>query len=133
MPTLAGVEPPPAGLQAARSRLRAFYDEANGVPASRPVAALLFAPCDIIEADEATVVFGFKFPAHADRAATKPNMDTLSDIVSRVMGRPLTVRCVHDPSVEAWTQRDPANRSRLVRSAVEQGARVISPGPEGIA
>jgi DNA polymerase-3 subunit gamma/tau len=115
-------------LAAARGALRPIYEEARVT--SVALGALINSACDIIEADEAAVVFGFKYPVHADKAGSKPLVDTLTDIVSRVMGRQMAVRCVHDASVEAWTQRERASRSPLVRAAQEMGARVLSSEPE---
>lgn len=120
-------EPVAPTLAAARQQLRPIYEEAKAK--SAPLGALINSACDIIEADESAVVFGFKFPVHADRAATKPNLDMLSEIVSRVLQRPVSVRCVLDANVESWTRREPASRSSLVRAAQEMGAQIISPEP----
>jgi hypothetical protein len=97
--------------------------------ASVPLGALLNGACDIIEFNESEMVLGFKYPVHAERAAQRANIDLLNDIASRVMGRPLTVRCVLDASIEHWRLRDNSNRSALVRAAQEMGARVMSSEP----
>jgi len=57
-------------------------------------------------------------------------LKVLTDVVSEVLGRDVSVRCVHDPEVEAWTRRENVSRSPLVRAAQEMGARVLSPEPE---
>jgi hypothetical protein len=111
-----------------RRALRPIYEEAKA--ASAPLGALVNSACDIIEADDTAVVFGFRYPIHADKAGTRPNLDMLTVVVSKVLGRQVNVRCVHDAKVEAWTQRERANRSALVRAAQEMGARVLSPEPE---
>jgi hypothetical protein len=123
-----GAEPAPASLDSARLALRLIYEEARARAVS--LGALLNSVCDIIEADETAVVLGFKYPLHAEKAAASQNLDALSEIVSRVLQRQVAVRCVHDPNVGSWRQREPASRSSLVRAAQEMGARILSPGPE---
>ena len=115
-------------LEAARGRLRPIYDRARALEVH--VGALLNGPCDIIDADEAALTFGFKYPAHAQKMLETRNLDVLAGAVADVMGRQLEVRCVHDPNVESWKQRETASRSALVRAAQELGARVLSPEPE---
>ena len=84
---------------------------------------------DIIAADETSVTFGLKFEFHVKTIVEK-YMPVLTEVVSSVLGRPVTVRAVHDPSVEEWRLRETASRSPLVRAAQEMGARVLSPEPE---
>jgi DNA polymerase-3 subunit gamma/tau len=115
------VEP---SLEAARQRLRALYDRARSLEVH--VGALLNGPCDIIAADEAALTFGFKYPAHAKKMLEADNLRVLAGAVADVMGRPVEVRCVHDPNVESWKQRETASRSPLVRAAQDMGARVLA-------
>jgi hypothetical protein len=113
-----------SALEAARGQMRAVYEKArsNGFQ----LGALLNSGCDIIEADESAIVIGFRHPIHADKASEKPNQDALAAIVSEVMGRPVGVRCVHEPAVEPWNQRGSAARSSLVQAAQEMGGRILA-------
>jgi DNA polymerase-3 subunit gamma/tau len=120
--------PVDASLAGVRSQMRAVYDRARA--AGFQLGALLNSGCDIIEADESAIVIGFRHPIHASKASEKPNLDALAAIVSEVMGRPMSVRCVHDADVEAWTQREAGSRSALVRAAQEMGGRILSSEPE---
>lgn len=108
--------------------MRAVYEKARA--SGFQLGALLNSGCDIIEAEESAIVIGFRHPIHADKASEKPNTDALTAIVSEVMGRPLSVRCVHEPSVEPWTQRGGAARSALVQAAQEMGGRILSSDSE---
>jgi DNA polymerase-3 subunit gamma/tau len=129
-PRSAFISPTPAEatLDAARSRMRVVYDRARA--AGFQLGALLNSGCDIIEVDESAIVIGFRHPIHAQKASEKGNLDALAAIVSEVMGRPFSVRCVHEPSVEPWSTRSTSSRSALVRAAQEMGARVISPADD---
>jgi DNA polymerase-3 subunit gamma/tau len=115
-------------LAAARDQMRPIYEKARA--AGFQLGALLNSGCDIIEADESGIVLGFRYPIHANKASEKQNLDVLTAIVSEVMGRPLSVRCVESADVTAWTQRDSASRSPLVRAAQEMGARILTSDPE---
>jgi DNA polymerase-3 subunit gamma/tau len=125
---IAGNGPVGTGLAEVRAQMRSVYDRARA--AGFQLGALLNSGCDIIEADESAVVIGFRHAIHASKASEKPNVDALAAIVTEVMGRPMTVRCVHDAEVEAWTQRETGSRSALVRAAQEMGGRILSPEPE---
>jgi hypothetical protein len=107
--------------------MRPVFEDAKA--ASMQLGALINGACDIIEFGETEMVLGFKYPVHAERAATRANIDLLNEIASRVMGRPLTVRCVLDASIEHWRLRENSPRSALVRAAQEMGARVVSSEP----
>ncbi|HEX5368061.1 MAG TPA: hypothetical protein VFY10_01460, partial [Dehalococcoidia bacterium] len=115
-------------LSAARSQMRPIYEKARA--AGFQLGALLNSGCDIINADESGVVVGFRHPIHANKASEKQNLDVLTAIFSEVMGRPLSVRCIESPDVTAWTQRESASRSPLVRAAQEMGARILTSEPE---
>lgn len=120
--------PVDATLEAARQEMRAVYDKARA--AGFQLGALINSGCDIIEFDGSAIVIGFKYPIHAQKASEKPNLDALAAIVSEVMGRRLSVRCVHEPNVEAWNQRSAGSRSALVKAAQEMGGRILSSEPE---
>ena len=117
-----------ASLDDARAQMRAVYEKARA--SGFQLGALLNSGCDIIDADEAAIVIGFRHPIHAEKASEKSNTDALTAIVSEVMGRPLSVRCLHEPSVEPWTQRGGAARSPLVQAAQEMGGRILSSDSE---
>jgi hypothetical protein len=114
-------------IGAARRRLRPLWEETKSV--SVPLGALLNGACDVIEFDGNELVLGFKYPVHAERAASRANLDLLTQIASRVMARPVSVRCVLDASIEHWRLRDNSSRNALVRAAQEMGARVMSSEP----
>lgn len=107
--------------------MRAVYEKARA--SGFQLGALLNSGCDIIEADESAIVIGFRYANHADKASEKSNLDALAAIVSEVMGRPVSVRCVHEPAVEPWSQRS-SGRSSLVQAAQDMGGRILSSGPE---
>jgi hypothetical protein len=119
----------PAGpaLADARKLMRPVYEAARA--RSVPLGALINGACDIIEASDDSVVFGFKYAFHAEKASGKPNLDALTEIVSGLMKRPVKVSCVHDARVDDWKSREPVSRSALVRAAQEMGARVIAAEP----
>jgi DNA polymerase III subunit gamma/tau len=118
-----------ASLEDARAQMRAVYEKARST--GFQLGALLNSGCDIIEADESAIVIGFRHPIHANKASEAANLDALAAIVSDVMGRPLTVRAIHDDTVEAWNQRSGSSRgSSLVQAAQEMGGRILSPDPE---
>ena len=108
--------------------MRTIVDAARAE--SFQLGALLNSACDIIEVDDASLTFGFKYPVHYEKASSKDNLELLTGIVSKVMGRPMSVRCLLDTSVASWQQRETANRSPLVRAAQEMGARVLPSEPE---
>ena len=117
----------PASLAAVKGQMRAIYEAARARVV--PLGALINGG-DIIAADEETsVTFGLKFEFHVKTIVEK-YMPVLTEVVSSVLGRPVTIRAVHDPSVEEWRQRETTSRSPLVRAAQEMGARVLSPEPE---
>lgn len=118
----------PATLGAVKGQMRAIYEAARARLV--PLGALINSGCDIIAADETSVTFGLKFPFHVQNI--EKHKAVLTEVVSSVLGRPVTVSAVHDPSVEDWKLRETASRSPLVRAAQEMGARVLSPEPEDI-
>ena len=96
------------------------------------LGALLNGGCDIIRADEDTVVLGFRHEFHAIKASEKANLDALTRIIGEVLGRPVTVTCEVDEDVIAWTQRE-TSRGRdnpLVRAAQEMGAQLVPTGSD---
>lgn len=108
--------------------MRPIYDRARASKVN--VGALINSVCDIIDANEDEIVFGFKYPNHVKTMSDPANLAFLTETVVAVMGRPVRVRCVVDDNVESWQRRDSASRSALVRAAQEMGARVLSSGPE---
>jgi hypothetical protein len=120
-------EPVELTLGAARRRMKRVWEESKA--ASVALGALLNGACDIIEFTETEIVLGFKYPVHAERASQRANIDLLNEITSRVMGRPLSVRCVLDANIEHWRLRENASNNALVRAAQEMGARVMSSEP----
>lgn len=115
-------------LEDARAQMRAVYEKARA--SGFQLGALLNSGCDIIEADESAIVIGFKHQNHAEKVSEQPNRDAMAAIVSEVMGRPLSVRCLHEPAVEPWNQRTGGGVSSLVQAAQEMGGRILSPQPE---
>jgi hypothetical protein len=87
------------------------------------IGAIINSACDIIDADEQMITLGFAHEAIMARAQQPQNLQVLTEVAGQVLGRPVNVRCVHDPRVEAWTRRFP--RSALVRAAQDMGARVL--------
>ena len=89
------------------------------------VGALLNGPCDIMGVNESEVTFVFRHPNHVQKIMEPQNHKVLVEAVTQVIGRPLTVHCVHDAAATSWKQREAAARSPLVRAAQEMGARVL--------
>jgi DNA polymerase III subunit gamma/tau len=108
-------------LARVRDALPRVYDAVREVH----IRALLNSGCDIIEVGEDGITIGFRFPNHARKMQEPQNLKALADTISRVVGSPVNVRCVHDATVESWKQRQTATRSPLVRAAQEMGARVV--------
>lgn len=92
------------------------------------VGALLNSVCDIIDADDQMITLGFRHGANLEMAQQPQSLQVVAEAASEVLGRPVKVRCVLDPSVEHWTKR--FSRSPLVRAAEQMGARVVSKGEE---
>lgn len=111
-------------LESARQSMQEIYDRTRA--ANVRVAALINSVCDIIEVDDANLTLGFRFEAHLTKATAPESLQLLTETVSAVIGRPMTVKCIQDPGIESWRQRDAANRNPLVRAAQEMGARVLS-------
>ena len=114
----------PLSLAFARQSMQEIYDRTRA--ANVRVAALINSVCDIIEVDDASLTLGFRFEAHLTKALAPESLQLLTETVSAVIGRPMTVKCIQDPGIESWRQRDSANRNPLVRAAQEMGARVVS-------
>jgi DNA polymerase-3 subunit gamma/tau len=132
-PTPAPRPSAPAGnsLAAAREAMRPIYEKAKSV--GFQLGALLNGGCDIIQADEGVVVLGFRHEFHAIKASEPKNLDTLTRVISEVLGREVMVRCEVAEDVVAWTQREATSRGRdnpLVRAAQEMGAQVVGTGSD---
>jgi DNA polymerase-3 subunit gamma/tau len=120
-----------ASLAESRQAMRPIYEKAKSV--GFQLGALLNGGCDIIQADEASIVFGFRHEFHAVKASEQTNLEALTRIVSAVLGRPVSVRCDVSEDVVAWTQREATSRGRdnpLVRAAQEMGAQVVQSTPQ---
>ena len=114
---------PAIGLDQVRELMPRIYAAAR--EKEFHVGALLNGPCDIMGVSESEVTFVFRHPNHAQKIMEPQNHKVLVEAVSQVLGRPLTVRCVHDAEATSWKQREAAARSPLVRAAQEMGARVL--------
>jgi DNA polymerase-3 subunit gamma/tau len=114
-------EGPVVGLAAVREQMQRIYQAAKARDAR--VGAFVNSACDIIEADDHIVTLGFAHEAILKMVSQAQNLRLLSEVVTEVLGRPVQVRCVHDPKVESWSRRVP--RSPLVRAAQELGAKVL--------
>ena len=109
-----------------RAQMRPIFEKARA--AGFQIGALLNSGCDVIEADEDTVVVGFKFAFAVGKASEEANAASLSRVFSEVLGRPVTFMAKEAPDVADWKARETAGRSSLVRAAQEMGARIIGPG-----
>ncbi len=130
-PTARPSAPAGTSLAAAREAMRPIYEKAKSV--GFQLGALLNGGCDIIQADESVVILGFRHEFHAIKASEQKNLDTLTRVVSEVLGREVLVRCEVAEDVVAWTQREATSRGRdnpLVRAAQEMGAQVVRTGPD---
>ena len=117
---------PGGEVEAVRAQMRPIFEKARA--AGFQIGALLNSGCDVIEADEDTVVVGFKFAFAVGKALEEANAASLSRVFSEVLGRPVTFRAKEAPDVADWKARETAGRSSLVRAAQEMGARIIGPG-----
>jgi DNA polymerase-3 subunit gamma/tau len=108
---------------AVRDMLPKIYEEVRKRQVN--VGALLNSECDIIEATEDEVTFGFRFENLAKKTAETQNLKLISEVISEAMKRPIRVRCVADASVTSWRRRE-QSASPLVRAAQEMGARLLS-------
>jgi DNA polymerase-3 subunit gamma/tau len=124
-----GVEPAAAAsgadaaLEEMRARWHEIYSRARSL--NHRTGALLNSGCDIIEASEEEIVFGFRFEMHVDKINTAENLGALQEAVDGVLGQGRRVRCVFAEGLR------PARATRgrgghLVEAAQEMGARVIS-------
>ncbi len=85
-------------------------------PALRLVSALMRNSVRLVSFGNDTLVLAFKFKIHKEKMENSNNKRTACQIVSTYIGRPVTIKCIHEPE-----------KNHLVRAAQEQlGARIIS-------
>jgi DNA polymerase-3 subunit gamma/tau len=120
--------PPPSGpltLEAARERWPDIYGLTRQL--NFKAGALLNSGCDIVEAADGAVVFGFRQEFHVRKMNSDDggsNLKALQEAVGRVLGQDVSVRCVHAP--DAASRPASARRGgHLVEAAREMGARVV--------
>jgi DNA polymerase-3 subunit gamma/tau len=113
-------------LDAARAQMQQIYYAAKGRDAR--IGAFVNSACDIIDADDQIITFGFLHEPILAMVQQPQNLKVLAEVASEVLGRSVKVKCVHDPNVEPWTRRSP--RNPLVRAAEQMGARVVSRNEE---
>jgi DNA polymerase-3 subunit gamma/tau len=113
-------------LDLARGHMQQIYYAAKARDAR--IGAFVNSACDIIEADDQIITFGFLHETIFGMVQQPQNLKVLAEVASEVLGREVTVKCVHDPAVQPWTRR--ASRSPLVRAAEQMGARVVSRNEE---
>ena len=99
-------------------QLRAALRDVN-----KSISAFLNGSCEItgVEGDE--IVLGFYFAFHQGKIAEDNNRRTVEEAASRLLGRPVTLRCVDIPS----PSEKKAAEGHLVQVAREMGARPIGP------
>ena len=102
-----------------------FLEQLRGAlrDVNKPVSAFLNGSCEItgVEGDE--IVLGFYFAFHQGKIAEDNNRRTVEEVASRLLGRPVTLRCVDIPS----PSEKKATEGHLVQVAREMGARPIGP------
>jgi DNA polymerase-3 subunit gamma/tau len=125
-PAANGVAASGSPLEAARGQMQQIYYAAKARDAR--IGAFVNSACDIIEADDQIITFGFLHETIFGMVQQPQNLKVLAEVASEVLGREVTVKCVHDPAVQPWTRR--ASRSPLVRAAEQMGARVVSRSEE---
>jgi hypothetical protein len=106
--------------------MQQIYYAAKGRDAR--IGAFVNSACDIIDADDQIITFGFLHEPILAMVQQPQNLKVLAEVASEVLGRSVKVKCVHDPNVEPWTRRSP--RNPLVRAAEQMGARVVSRNEE---
>jgi len=114
-----GVDP---ALAEVRARWQDIYTRAREL--HYKTGALLNSGCDIIQASEGEIVFGFRHTMLLERmlADGGENLQALQQAVDDVLGPGRAVRCVQDSKVETHRPRG----GHLVRAAEEMGGQVLS-------
>jgi hypothetical protein len=109
-----------------RGLLPHIFDEAKRRRDAVVVGGLLNSECDIIEAGDGEVIFGFRYKIHADKAAEPPNLKVLAELFSEALEQPVRVKCVADTNVVHWKKSAEPLDNPLVRAAQEMGARLLT-------
>ena len=133
-----GEEPAPAAAAAAasngeaspllagvRSHWNEIYQRTREL--SYQTGALLNSGCDIIQASEEELVFGFRHQMHLDRIQANggESLRLLQQAVDEVLGEGRQVRCVLEPNVQGQRL---VQSGHLVRAAEEAGGQVVGDG-----
>ena len=118
----------PAEVKAARARWPELYNLTRQM--DRRTGALLNSECDIVAIDDeaSSVTFGFRYQAHAERAALGDggaNLRALTEAVQQVFGKPYRVECRHDPAVIGRQRASSTPRAPLIKEALDLGARIV--------
>lgn len=94
---------------------------------SYQTGALLNSGCDIIQASEEELVFGFRHQMHLDRIQANggESLRLLQQAVDEVLGKGRQVRCVLEPNVQGQRL---VQSGHLVRAAEEAGGQVVGDG-----
>ena len=79
--------PPPEGKRLLEEIRRVCRD------IDKQVAPLLNGSCEVIEVGEDALVLGVYFSFHLEKLEGQPAQRVLEDAASRVLGRPMTIRC----------------------------------------
>lgn len=95
----------------------------------KQLAALLNGSCEVQSLEGDVLILGFYHTFHLERMESGTNVKRMEEVVSRLLGRAVTVRCVHAP-------RSPTPGriagGHLVQAAQEMGARPLNrKGGEG--
>jgi len=89
----------------------------------KQLAALLNGSCEVKSLEEEVLTLGFYHTFHLERMESGTSVKRLEEVVSLLLGRPVTVRCVHSPRAPTPGQ---IAGGHLVQAAQEMGARPLS-------
>jgi hypothetical protein len=80
-----------------------------------------------VSADTEGLVLGFPYEFHRERIEDQKNRSVVEDIIERVLGQRVRIRCIVSTGREVAAVADPTQAALddpLVRAAVAMGARV---------
>ena len=102
-----------------------FLEQLRGAlrDVNKSVSAFLNGSCEITDVERDEIVLGFYFAFHKGKIAEDNNRRTVEEVASRLLGRPVTLRCVDIPG----PREKKAAEGHLVQVAREMGARPIGP------
>jgi DNA polymerase-3 subunit gamma/tau len=131
-PRETAVTPAPAvpdhdAVEAIRARWADLYRVTKSF--SVKAGALLNSACDIISADNGTIVLGFKHTMHLEKMVSGDggaNLIALQKAIEKVIGSGWTVRCEHHPDLTERPARTAPAKSPLVELARSSGARIVN-------